>query len=361
VRDAGKFDGALGVVLAIASVARLHEEKRFLPFAIEIIGFADEEGARFQTTYLGSRAVAGNFDPTDLARCDANGVTLAEAIREFGGDPRILDEVERGRLVRVNSTCPQRADEASALHSGEAAAGIASCKMRPQDLLGYIEIHIEQGPVLENRNEPLGIVSAIAGQTRASVDFQGRAGHAGTTPMDLRRDALCAAAEFVLAVERKARDESGLVATVGQITAEPNASNVICGAVHLTLDVRHQNDSTRTTIVDNLRRTAVDIAKRRDLQSSWLAIQETASVECSGEWSRFLRQAARLHQPEIIDLPSGAGHDAAVMARITRVAMLFVRCRAGISHHPDESVQAADLALAVSTLDSFLELLAARV
>jgi allantoate deiminase len=326
VRDAGKYDGALGVLLAIACVEQCRQSRRALPFSIEVIAFADEEGVRYQSGCLGSHAVAGSFDPGDLERIDAAGVKLADAIRAFGGDPARLD----------------------------------SCRLEADHLLGYVEVHIEQGPVLDRQHHAVGLVTAIAGQTRARIDFRGAAGHAGTVPMNLRHDALCAAAEFILEVEQLARRVPGLVATVGQIAAEPNAGNVIPGAVRLSLDARHQEDARRQEACRQLRQTLGSIEQRRQIQCSWQSVQETPSVPCSPELSALLRQAALNHQPEIPALASGAGHDAAVMARLAPAAMLFVRCRDGLSHHPDESVQAGDIGLALAVLFDFVCLLAAR-
>jgi allantoate deiminase len=326
VRNAGKYDGPLGVLLAVACVEKWKAVHRTLPFAIEVIAFADEEGVRYQSAYLGSRAVAGCFEPQDLQRIDATGVTMADAIRAFGGEPD-----------RLESYC-----------------------WKADDLLGYVEAHIEQGPVLDRANQAVGVVAAIAGQTRARIDFHGRAGHAGTVPMNLRRDALCAAAEFTALVEQCALGNPGLVATVGQIAVEPNASNVIPGEAWLSLDLRHQKDSRRREARRLIRHSLDLIQRKRLVKCEWQSVQETASVPCSPELSALLRQAALKHQPEVLALPSGAGHDAAVMARITPVAMLFVRCREGISHHPDESVRPEDIGVALRVLFDFVSLLAER-
>lgn len=322
VRNAGKYDGALGVVLAIAAAEKFN--RRELPFAIEIVAFADEEGVRYQTAFLGSRAVAGSFDKDDLLRLDANGIAMAEAIRNFGGDPARLDE----------------------------------CRFDAQELLGYIEVHIEQGPVLEAKNQPIGIVSAIAGQTRARIDLRGKSGHAGTVPMRSREDALCAAAEYILAVEKRALNTDGLVATVGQMSIEPGASNVIPGAVCLTLDVRHQSDAERRAACEDLQRSLARTCEQRHVKAGWQTVQETAATPCSKEVSALLRQAAVKHQPGAPTLPSGAGHDAAVMAGIAPVAMLFVRCKDGLSHHPAEFASGEDIGVALATLSDFISTLA---
>jgi allantoate deiminase len=320
VRNAGKFDGPLGVILAIACVEELHRRKIKLPFALEVIGFSDEEGVRYQTTYLGSKALAGRFDLKDLKRKDADGISMSDAIKSFGDDP----------------------------------AKIKSAVLNPKKLLGYIEAHIEQGPVLEEKNLAVGIVTAIAGQTRAKIIFTGRAGHAGTTPMDLRQDALCAAAEFILAAENLARKTPGLIATVGQIKAEPGASNVIPGEVFLTLDLRHAKDSVRKTAREKLERAAFEIAARRKLKLDGEVVHEAAAIDCSKKLSSLLADSVKRIQKKSIALPSGAGHDAAVMARITPAAMLFVRCKNGVSHHPDESVKIEDVNVALEVLNDFI-------
>ncbi|HTV40449.1 MAG TPA: allantoate amidohydrolase [Candidatus Sulfotelmatobacter sp.] len=326
VRNAGKFDGPLGVLLAIACVDELRRKKVRPPFAIEVVGFCDEEGARFQVPYLGSKALAGCFDTRDLGRKDAGGVSMAECIEKFGGD-----------TARINQA-----------------------RFDPVRLLGYLEAHIEQGPVLEQKNLAVGIVSAIAGQTRARVTFTGRAGHAGTTPMNLRKDALCAAAEMILAVETFARNRAGLVATVGEIFARPGAGNVIPGDVQLSLDVRQPKDKIRRSASRALEKWALRIAARRKLKSNFVIVHETAAVSCSKKMSALLKEAVGRSQRKSAVLASGAGHDAAIMAGITPAAMLFIRCKNGISHHPAESVKTADVRVAFDVMTDFLQLLAAK-
>ena len=320
VRNAGKFDGPLGVILAIACVEQLHRARLRLPFAIEVVGFSDEEGVRFQTTYLGSKAVAGRFDPRDLKCRDAAGISMAEAIKKFGGN----------------------------------AAKIPSARLEPKKLIGYVEAHIEQGPVLEHKKLAVCIVTGIAGQTRTRVSFSGQAGHAGTVPMALRRDALCAAAEFVLAVEKLAQESAGLVATVGQIQAAPGASNVIPGEARLTLDVRHASDVRRRAAVKQLHQQARAIARRRKAKLDFEHVHEAGAADCCPELSVLLAGAVGRHQRAVLRLPSGAGHDAAVMAGITPAAMLFIRCKGGISHHPDESASVKDVRVALDVLNDFL-------
>lgn len=326
VRNGGKFDGPLGVLLALACVERVQDSKTRLPFAIQVIGFADEEGVRYQTAYLGSRALAGCFDEADLKRKDANGISMADAIRCFGGDP----------------------------------TKVKSARMNPDRLVGYVEAHIEQGPVLEANKLSLGIVSAIAGQTRARVRFIGHAGHAGTTPMRMRKDALCAAAELVLAAESLAKKTAGLVATAGEISAQPGASNVIPGEAGLSLDVRHAKDGVRQACCSALRKAASQIASRRKLQLRYEIVHEVASAGCSLKLSKALAAAVKRRQKKSIQLASGAGHDAAVMANISPTAMLFIRCKGGVSHHPAESVKIADIRMAIEVLSDFIQTLAGR-
>jgi allantoate deiminase len=335
VPNAGRYDGMLGVLVAIAAVQAVPD----LPYSIEVYGFADEEGTRFRTAYLGSGVVAGRFDASALDRVDADGVTMAEAIRAFGGDPAALADAGRD----------------------------------PVDLLGYVEVHIEQGPVLEAAGAPLGVVTGIAGQTRAAVTFEGEAGHAGTVPMALRRDALAAAAEWIVAVEAIARETEGLVATVGELGVEPGASNVIPSRVTASLDVRHLDDEVRVAAVERIRKRAERIAGERgghppdstagehlghpadpSAGLDWRIVQQTPAALCDPSLTHLL---ARAVGGDPIRLPSGAGHDAAVMSTIAPVAMLFVRCAGGISHHPDESVTTEDVGAAIEATTRFLRLL----
>lgn len=324
VRDAGKFDGPLGVLVALAGVQQLQATQTRLPFAIEVVGFADEEGVRYQSTYLGSRALAGTFNLADLKRMDARGVSMADAIREFGGNPE----------------------------------GLGSAKLEASRLLGYAEVHIEQGPVLEQKNLAVGVVTAIAGQSRVRISFLGEAGHAGTVPMKLRRDALCAAAEFVLAVEDLAQQRGGLVATVGEIAALPGATNVIPGEAKLSLDVRHPEDAVREQATVALQRRAEEIAAERGVVLRWELSHQNRAVICERRFTTLMENAVKRHQQEAPLLASGAGHDAAAMAAVCPVTMLFVRCKAGISHNPAESATEADVAVAIAVLNDFLAQLA---
>jgi allantoate deiminase len=320
VRDAGRYDGPLGVLAALAAAERFARAGRTLPFALEVVAFADEEGLRYGTAYLGSAALAGRFDPTWLGRRDGDGIALADALRDWGGDP----------------------------------GAIASLARDPATLRGYLEVHIEQGPVLEARDLPVGVVTAIAGQTRASVGFEGRAGHAGTTPMDGRSDALAAAAEWITAVEATARGQHGLVATVGEIAAAPNASNVIPAAVTASLDVRHPDDGARERAVETLRAAAAGAAGARGVHAAWELVQANAAVPCDPGLADALARAVQAQGVAVERLASGAGHDGVALAALTPVAMLFVRCAGGISHHPGESVRADDVAVAIDVLERTL-------
>ena len=324
VRDAGRYDGMLGVLVALAIVERAAAAAQPPPFAIEVLAFADEEGVRFGTAYLGSSVVAGAFDPAALERVDADGVAMADAITAFGGDPGALGAARRD----------------------------------PSDLVGYVEVHIEQGPVLEAEDLPVGVVTGIAGQTRAEVVFSGVAGHAGTVPMGLRRDALAAAAEWIGAVEARGRAVDGLVATVGEMMVEPGASNVIPARAVMSLDVRHLDDAVREAAVADLRARAEAIAATRGLDVTWTEVQATPAVACSERLTRALEGAVAGAGVRVARLPSGAGHDAAVMSRICDVAMLFVRCAGGISHNPAEAVTEDDVAVAIDVTGRLVDFLA---
>ena len=324
VRDAGRYDGALGVLVALACAERLRG--RQLPFALEVAGFADEEGVRYGTGYLGSSVPAGRFEHAWLERVDADGVRLADAVRGWGGTPETIPAGRR----------------------------------RPEELAGYVEVHIEQGPVLDDRGLPVGVVTGIAGQTRARVAFTGTAGHAGTTPMEARRDALAAAAEWIAAVEAEARSREGLVATVGEIAAEPGAANVIPGRVTASLDVRHPEDLAHREAATALREHAGRIGAARDVETAWDEIQSTPAVPCSSELTEGLAAAAADAGHAVPRVASGAGHDAAMMATVTSVAMLFVRCAGGVSHHPDESVRPEDVEVAIDVTTRFVERVASR-
>jgi allantoate deiminase len=308
VRDAGKWDGPLGLITAIACVADLNGRGKRLPFAVEVIGFADEEGVRFASTLLGSRAVAGTFDAGVLDTRDSGGTSMREALVRFGLDPDHIGAAARTR--------------------GE--------------LLAYVELHIEQGPVLESEHLPVGVVTAISGATRLAVVLTGMAGHAGTVPMALRRDALAGAAECIAAIERFCRADAALVGTVGTINATPGATNVIPGRVSFTIDMRAAADAHRKMAVADVVRQIETIAGRRGLGLRIDVTHENRTVPCALWLKRQVADAIAGQGVRAFELPSGAGHDGMAMIDIADVAMVFVRCRGGISHHPDEHVDTAD-------------------
>jgi allantoate deiminase len=309
VRDAGKWDGPLGLITAVSCVADLNRRGRRLPFAIEVTGFADEEGVRYASTLLGSRAVAGTFDESVLGSKDKAGIAMRDALRKFGLDPDHIGAAARAR----------------------------------SELLAYVELHIEQGPVLEARNVPVGVVTAIAGATRLAASLTGMAGHAGTVPMKLRRDALAGAAECIVAIEELCRtDEGGLVGTVGYINAMPGATNVIPGQVSFTIDLRAPTDAHRRLALADIVRRIEAIAKRRNLVLQLDVTHENRTVPCAPWLTSQMAEAVAAEGYKVFELPSGAGHDGMAMIDIADVAMLFVRCRGGISHHPDEHVELAD-------------------
>lgn len=321
VRDAGQYDGMLGVVSAIECVASLSLRRVQLPFAVEVVGFADEEGVRFNATLLGSRAVAGTFDPGDLERTDAEGKRMRDALCEFGLDPHAVGAAARTRA----------------------------------ELLAYVELHIEQGPVLENEGLPVGVVTAINGGNRFAVEVSGVAGHAGTVPMRLRQDALAAAAECMLAVELLAASERELVGTVGKIEALPGAINVIPGRVRFSLDVRAPTDAQRERAVSAIRGAFADIARRRRVGLHMEPVWEAKTAACAPWLQDQLCSAIEVEGLSARRLPSGAGHDGMAMIAIADIGMLFVRCKGGISHNPAEAIAEADADIAARVLLRFIE------
>ncbi len=342
VRDAGPYDGPLGVMLALALVKGLEGQR--LPFALEVIAFSEEEGVRYGVPFLGSKAVAGRFEAGFLKLRDAEGQTVEGAIRAFG-----LEHLTR--LIQPT--------EPTSVSSGLAPVGLEPAQIpqaayNPARVKGYLEFHIEQGPVLEVLGYPLGIVEAIVGQSRLEVAFRGQAGHAGTTPMHLRRDALAGAAEWMTLVEREARAEPGLVATVGMIAALPGASNVIPGEVQMSLDVRHAYDEVRSLAVANLITRAQQVAQRRGLELFYQTRYEQPAVPCDPPLNERLAQALEAEGYPVHHLVSGAGHDAMIMASLCPSTMLFLRSPGGLSHHPEESVWPEDVEAAVRVGLAFL-------
>ena len=321
VRDAGKYDGMLGVVAAIECVHALNARGRRLPFAIEIFGFADEEGTRFNATLLGSRAVAGTFRPEVLDNVDQAGVSMRAAMRAFGLDPDRIGAAARRR----------------------------------EDVLAYAELHIEQGPVLEAEGLPVGVVTAINGATRFAVEVDGMAGHAGTVPMSLRQDALAAAAECVLAVERRCGGEPELVGTVGKLECLPGAVNVVPGKVRFTIDLRAPRDAMRLAAVDDVRAALRAIAARRNVQLAVTKTHEGGVAACAPWLMEQIGAAIAAEGVPVRRLPSGAGHDGMAIIDIADIGMLFVRCEKGISHHPAEAITLADVETAARVWLRFIE------
>jgi len=322
VINAGKFDGPLGVLMGIDLLEQLIQTKQALPFHIELIAFCDEEGVRFHTTYLGSKVVAGSFDESVLDKKDAAGIALWELIRQIGGDPKKLSQ----------DAIP------------------------PNNWLGYFEIHIEQGPVLYERGIPVAVVTAIAGQRRITLGFKGMAGHAGTVPMNMRQDALCCAAECILTIEAFATDHvKDLVATVGKLEVVNAASNVIPGEVTCTLDLRSANEAHVTAAYKFIQTVVADICKRRMVTLTWNLVQQTAPVSCSPQLNQWLAEAVQNTGHELVELVSGAGHDAVPVSAVAPVTMLFVRCYKGISHNPLENTELKDIVATIQVSDNFIQ------
>lgn len=322
VPNAGAFDGVLGVLLPIALLEAL--EGRRLPFGIEIVGFSEEEGVRFGTPFIGSRALTGRLDEELLGLKDAHGISVRDAITDFGLNPRQIPLAALG-----------------------------------DDILGYVEFHIEQGPVLETLDRPLAVVDAIAGQSRLEFSFIGQANHAGTTPMHLRHDAIAGAAEWIARVEHEALKVPGLVATVGKIDARPGATNVIAGEARMTLDVRHGRDDVRTRAVADLTRASEEIAGRRGLTVSHRTLLSQPAVAMSPFLVDEIEQAIRKTGCEPHHMVSGAGHDAMILAEKVPAAMIFLRTPRGISHEAAESVAVDDVAKAIECGLHLLDQLAA--
>jgi allantoate deiminase len=321
VIDAGKYDGPLGVITAIDCVATLNRDKRRLPFGIGILAFGDEEGTRFGTTLIGSRAVAGSLTPQDLAITDKDGVSVEKALRVFGLDPTALPLAARKR----------------------------------EDVLAYVEVHIEQGPVLEQADLPVGIVTSISAQIRKIVTLRGEANHAGTVPMRLRHDPFLAGAEMALALERIAAAIPDAVGTVGRVDVRPGGVNVIPGQVTISLDMRARTDGMLRQLTSEMDREIARIAQARGVEVKVEPMLETKAAPCAPGLIGQLDNAVRKCGIKPLHLPSGAGHDGMAMIALGPIGMLFVRCKAGISHSPLESVGAADVTVAATVLREFID------
>ena len=323
VPNAGAFDGILGVLLGIEVAALAHTLKLDLPFHLDVVGFCDEEGTRFATTLIGSKALANEFYPQWLNIQDTNGISMRQAMLDFGLNP---DDYAKAALNK-------------------------------NELLGYWETHIEQGPVLESVNQALGVVTAIAGAKRAMITLSGQSGHAGTTPMNLRQDSLVGCAELTLAIEQLAKNASnGEVATVGQIHARPGATNVIAGKTTISLDARAQNDADLAVLLNAIHTRTDQIATSRNLTLDWQWTHAADAVACDTQIQQLFSSACKLNNQASPSLASGAGHDAMAIAPICPVGMLFIRSPGGISHHPAEAVIDEDVTKALSVMYSALML-----
>ena len=320
VKDAGSYDGMLGVIAGIGVVEALNEAGERLDFAIEVLAFGDEENVRFPSNLSSSRAIAGSFDYSTLDGRDENGISLREALIAFGGNPD----------------------------------GIAGLARKKDDIIGYVEMHIEQGPVLDQENRPVGIVTAISGASRRRVIVTGEAGHAGTVPMALRKDSLMAAAEMALAIEKLGAAAENGVATIGQLQVEPGAVNVIPGRVHFTVDARAPKDAVREQLLADIENAARAIAAKRKVAVEIQPFYDSPAAPASPAIMQGLASAIEARQMEARFLPSGAGHDAMVMGALCPMGMMFVRCKDGISHNPAESMTEEDAGLAIAILLDFV-------
>lgn len=324
VRNGGKYDGRLGILIPIAVVKSLSSQKRRLPYGIEVVGFSEEEGQRFRATFLAAGALTGSFDPEWLSQRDVDGISMSEAMKT-AGLPGTL-------------------------------AAIQTIKRDPQKYLGFVEVHIEQGPVLCGKELPLGVVTSINAGVRATCKTIGLAGHAGTTPMSMRQDAMLAAAEISLMSEQRARLDEGSVATVGQIQVPGGSINVIPGECVFTLDMRAPTDPQRDALVSNIVKEAHAIANRRQVQFEYTEVMRASAAPSDPGWQlRWERAVAKIGQP-VFKLNSGAGHDAMKMHTIMPQAMLFVRGgNRGISHNPLEIITAEDATLATQAFEALLD------
>ena len=320
VCDAGKFDGNLGVITAISMVWELHRLKVKLPFDVEVVAFGDEEGVRFPTTLCGSRALAGRFDPLCLDDVDANGITRRKALLDFGVNPQ----------------------------------AIAAETLDPKRTLGYVELHIEQGPVLEASNCALGIVTAINGASRGHVVVRGVAGHAGTLPMAMRKDALSAAAEIVLEIEKIATQAPDLVATVGTFEVQHGAGNVVPSLVKFSVDIRAPQDKLRHDAIKRIEHALDSVSKARGTSAILDIHYDARATTCDAGLMRDLAAAVAKNGLTVTKLPSGAGHDAMAFRDRIPVAMVFVRSKDGISHNPAEFSSEADIELGAKVLFDFV-------
>ena len=321
VRNAGRFDGNLGVVAGIAVVDELNRRSIRLPFAIEVIAFSDEEGTRFSSTLSGSRALAGTFDISCLDDVDSDGVTRRQALADFGCKP-----------------------EDAALLTRD-----------PARTLAYLEVHIEQGPVLEAQDLPLGVVSAINGATRGEFILTGEAGHAGTLPMLMRRDALAAAAEMIMQIEMRACDDEQIVATIGRLEIPNSAVNIVPGKVFFSLDLRSSSDEVRRSAVSDIEAEISRIAAARGVSAQFAVTHDMPATTCAPHLAEAIGRAFVRNGHKPFPLASGAGHDGVSFRGRIPIGMIFVRCRGGVSHNPAEFASAADMGAAARVLFDLIQ------
>lgn len=321
VRNAGKYDGMLGVIAPLACIADLHKRGKRLPFTIELVGFANEEGTRFGASMAGSRAVAGTFDGAMLTQTDKQGVSMGEAYQAYGLDP----------------------------------AKVGSCARKPGSIAAFIELHIEQGPVLEHEGLALGVVTAISGARRLRAEITGLAGHAGTVPMGQRQDALLAAAEAVQYIEKRCTGTPTLVGTVGVLETLPGAMNVIPGKAIFSIDIRAAEDTVRDAAIADVLKEIKAICARRRLEAKITELYSSTSTPCHPALMDAAEAAIKAQGLPTMRLPSGAGHDAATLAPLCPVGMIFMRCTRGISHNPLEAVLPEDVEVATAALLHFIE------
>jgi len=319
VVNAGRFDGALGVLLGLGVAEAIRESGTELPFDIEVIGFSEEEGVRFKFPFIGSLGISGKFDAGDFDRVDPDGVSIGEALTQFGSDP------------------------------GQLASDCYSAEGQPQ-IVGFMEAHLEQATLLQESENPIGVVKSIAGQTRATIVLEGVAGHAGTVPHPRRRDAMAGAAKLILDIEKLGQETEGLYATIGSVSALPGLSNVIPGRVEMQLDLRHEIDEERLKALRTIELMVRELESTRQLAGHFHRQDHSPAVPMDSELTQHLLDSANQSQKSVQTMVSGAGHDAMVMARFAPTCMLFVRCRDGVSHHPDEFVSPEDIRVALEVM-----------
>jgi len=318
IKNGGQYDGMFGIALPIIVLEQLKDKQ--LPFGVEVLAFADEEGVRFPTALMGPRVLAGTFDMACLELVDKDGIKLKDTLSDFGGDPSALKD----------------------------------CKRSSEDVLGFLEVHIEQGPVLENAGKAVGVVTAICGIERWSVTLTGQAAHAGTTPMTLRRDAFAGAAEIAIMLESNCKKAENIVGVIGNINVFPNVVNAIPGCAEFSIELRAGVDESRTAVAKDVEKAIREIAHRRDLGCKIVKNYSQKAVPCDNDLMQLLNKAVKTIDDSPMHLMSGATHDASAMSDLCPVAMLFTRCTNGLSHHPDEAITADDCYQSIQAMHAFI-------